>query len=91
MGKPMKPVVLGQNHIPHKVFAHYSSSCYNSQKNLRNQTTTYANNRYSSQNMKSQDFQEEVEEDNAGNDSFEGDIAKEGHINERGVGQSEFC
>ncbi len=41
--------------------------------------------------MKSQDFQEEVEEDNAVNDSFEGDIAKEGHINERGVGQSEFC
>jgi hypothetical protein len=53
--------------MPGKVFSNCQISSYNSQKNLKNQTGVFTNNRYSSQNMKNfgydedQHFEEECE------------------------------
>ena len=66
LGKPLKPQTLGNNNnLPGKVFSNCASSGYNSQKNLRNNQTmnggAYGNNRYSSNNNKGFDCEDEDE------------------------------
>ncbi|CDW71894.1 UNKNOWN [Stylonychia lemnae] len=66
LGKPLKPTTFGNNNnLPGKVFSNCASSGYNSQKNLRNNQTmngcALGNNRYSSQNNKGFDCEDEDE------------------------------